>query len=65
MSQVRKHTNAFFCKSILSVRSPTNNNFVYDELGRYSLRIRIIDRVIKYWFKVAKCTSTKYVQWHN
>ena len=37
-----------FSKSILGVRSPTNTNFVYDELGRYPLIIRRIKRVIKY-----------------
>ena len=51
-----------FCKSILGVRSQTNNNFVNDELGRYPLRLIRIERVIKYWFKVVKCTSTTYIK---
>jgi len=34
-----------FCKSILGVRSQTNNNFVYGELGRYPLRLRRGERV--------------------
>ena len=46
------------CKSILGVRSQTNNNFVYGELGRYPLRIRRNKRVIK----VGKCTSTNYLK---
>jgi len=37
-----------FCKSILGVRSQTNNNFVYGEIGRYFLRLRRIERVIKH-----------------
>ena len=51
-----------FCKSILGVRSQTNNNFVYGELGRYPLRLRRIERVIKYRFNVVKCSSTKYIK---
>jgi len=51
-----------FCKSILCVRSQTNTNSVYGELGRYPLRIRRIERVIKYWFKVVKCTSKNYIK---
>ena len=51
-----------FGKYILGVRSPTSNNFVYGELCRYPLRIRRIERVIKYWFKVIKCTHTTYVK---
>ena len=51
-----------FGKYILGVRSPTSNNFVYGELCRYPLRIRRIERVIKYWFKVVKCTHTTYVK---
>jgi len=47
---------------MLGVRSQTNNNFVYGELGRYPLRLRRIDRVIKYWFNIVKCT--KYIK-HN
>jgi len=49
-----------FCNSTLGVRSQTNNNFVYGELGRFPLRIRRIEHVIKYCFKVVKCTSPKY-----
>ena len=51
-----------FCKSILGVRSQTNNNFVNGKLGRCTLRLRRIERVIKYWFKVVKCTSTNYIK---
>ena len=51
-----------FGKSILGVRSQTSNHFVYGELCTYALRIRRIERVIKYWFKVVKCTSTTYVK---
>jgi len=51
-----------FCKSILGVRSQTNYNFIYGELVRYPLRIRRNERVIMYWFKVVKCTSTNYIK---
>jgi len=36
-----------FCKSILGVRSQTNNNFIYGELGRYPFRLRRIERAIE------------------
>ena len=50
------------CKSILGVSSQTNTNFVYGELGRYPPRLRRIERVIKYWFNIGKCSSTKYIK---
>ena len=57
-----KAYTCIFCKSIRCVKSQTNTNSVYGELERYPLRIRRIERVIKYWLKVVKCTSTSYIK---
>jgi len=45
-----------FAKNILEVRGETQNNFVYGELGRTSLKSRHAVNVIIYWF------NTKYVR---
>ena len=37
-----------FCKHILRVRGQTQNNFVYGELGRTSLKSRKVVNVIRY-----------------
>ena len=42
-----------FCKRLIGVRSNTNSNGVYGELGRYPLYISRYVRIIKYWCKVA------------
>ena len=45
-----------FAKHILERRGETENNFVYSELGRTSLKSRQAVNVIRYWF------NTKYVK---
>ena len=45
-----------FAKNILEGRGETQNNFVYGELGRTSLKSRQVVNVIRYWF------NTKYVK---
>ena len=45
-----------FAKHILEGRGETQNNFVYGELGRTSLKSRHAVNVISYWF------NTKYVK---
>jgi len=45
-----------FAKNILERRGKTENNFVYSELGRTSLKSRQAVNVIRYWF------NTKYVK---
>jgi len=45
-----------FAKNILEGRGETQNNFVYGELGRTSLKSRHAVNVIRYWF------NTKYVK---
>ena len=41
-----------FCKSLLKVKSSTNNMAVYGELGRYPLYVNRLYRIIKYWCKI-------------
>ena len=45
-----------FLKKVLEGRGETQNNFVYGELGRTSLKSRQAVNVIRYWF------NTTYVQ---
>ena len=41
-----------FAKTILEGRGETQNNFVYGELGRTSLKSRHDVNVIRYWFNI-------------
>jgi len=45
-----------FAQTILEERGETQNNFVYGELGRTSLKSRHAVNVIRHWF------NTKYVK---
>jgi len=52
-------------KQLVGVRTQTQNNFVYDELGRFPLQTNIILSVIRYWLKVIaldnrKCSNIVY-----
>ena len=51
-----------FCKYLLGVRKQTPNVFIYSELDRYPLYIRILPRVIKYWFKLINTSDLKYTK---
>ena len=51
-----------FCKHILGVRGQTQNNCVYDELGRTSLKSRRAINVIRYWLKIVQLDNTKFVK---
>ena len=51
-----------FCKRILGVKTSTQNDFVYGELGRTQLRTQRLFNIIKYWFKVTCSSDTKYVR---
>ena len=48
------------CKHILAFRGQTQNNFVYGELGRTSLKSRRVVNVIKYWLKSVQLDITKF-----
>ena len=56
----RVHLN--FCKELLGVRTQTQNNFVYGELGRTSLFSRRSVNVIRYWLKIVNMQTIKYVR---
>ena len=56
----RLHTQ--FCKRLLGVKRSTQNDFVYGELGRTTLKNYRLTSVISYWFKILTCTDTKYVK---
>jgi len=51
-----------FCKDLLGVKTTTQNDFVYGELGRTDLlNIRTLN-VIRYWLKVSSLENHKYAK---
>jgi hypothetical protein len=54
------HTN--FCKNILGVKTQTQNNFIYGELGRMPLKYQRTTQIIKYWLKIIKCDNVKLIK---
>ena len=48
----KNHSPTIFAKTILEGRGETQNNFVYGELGRTSLKSRHDVNVIRYWFNI-------------
>ena len=48
------------CKHILGVRGQTQNNLLYGELGRTSLKSRRVVNVIRYWLKSVQLDITKF-----
>ena len=51
-----------FCKQLLGVRVQTQNNFIYGELGRMSLRNYRFLSIMRYWFKILNCDNTKIIK---
>ena len=51
-----------FCKKLLGVRMQTQNNFIYGELGRTSIKCKRVLGVIKYWLKIIQLDNIKYVR---
>ncbi len=51
-----------FCKSLLGVKRSTQNDFIYGELGRTTLRTGRFYNIIKYWFKVIQSGERKYIK---
>ena len=41
-----------YMKQLLGVRTQTQNNYMYDELGRFPLQTNRTISVIRYWLKV-------------
>ena len=50
-----------FCKRLLGVKSSTQNEFVYGELGRTNLITRRYLSIVKYWFKILMASENKYI----
>ena len=50
-----------FCKTLLGVKTSTQNNFIYGELWRINYQTRRYLIIIKYWLKVIQKTDNKYV----
>ena len=51
-----------FCKWLLGVRSQTQNNFIYGELGRTNLKVHRYISIIRYWLKIIQCPDVKYIK---
>jgi hypothetical protein len=50
-----------FCKQLLGVRPQTQNNFVYGELGRMTIKQHRIVSAIRYWLKITNSADFKYI----
>ena len=50
-----------FCKRVLCVKKTTQNDFIYGELGRVSFKTIRCQNIIKYWLKLIRSDSNKYV----
>ena len=50
-----------FCKKPLGVKTATQNDFIFGELGRTNYYTRRIYIIIKYWFKVIYVDERKYI----
>ena len=50
-----------FCKQLLGVKTSTQNDFIYGELGRTNYYARRIYIIIKFWFKVLFAEDRKYI----
>jgi hypothetical protein len=51
-----------FCKRILGVKKVTQNDFVYGELGRISLKSVRYYNIVKFWLKILHTNENKYVK---
>jgi len=51
-----------FHKQILGVRKHTQNNCIYGELGRCTIKTHSIVNVIRYWLKVIYCEDRTYIK---
>ena len=55
----RAHTQ--FCKSLLGVKTSTQNGFIYGELGRIDLKTIRIYSAVKFWLKILGANERKYI----
>ena len=61
-SQKLERIHLQYCKHLLGVRTQTQNNFVYGELGRYPLFVQRTVTVVKYWLKIVHSVDVKYIR---
>ena len=52
-----------FCKHLPGVKSTTQNDFVYGELGRINYYTHRLYNIIKYWLKIINCNDNKYIKY--
>ena len=50
-----------FCKQLLGVKTATQNDFIFGDIGRTNYYSRRIYIIIKYWFKVIYADERKYI----
>ena len=50
-----------FCKQLIGVKTSTQNDFIYGELGRTNYYTRRIYILIRYWLKVIHAEEHKYI----
>ena len=61
-ARVIERVHLQFCKRLLCVKTSTQNDFVYGELGRTDFYTRRVYIIIKYWLKVIATDERKYIQ---
>ena len=49
-----------YLKQLLGVKKPTQNNFIYGELGRFPLKVCRTINIIRYWLKVVSLEDKKF-----
>ena len=54
-----ERTHMMFCKQLLGVKTSTQNDFIYGELGRTDYYTRRLYIIIKYWFKIIHASERK------
>ena len=57
-----KKVRMYACKRILGISSQSPNHMVYGKLGRHSLSVLASTRCVKYWLRLNKLPSSRYVK---
>ena len=57
-----ERVHMLFCKQLLGVKTSTQNDFIYGELGRTNYYTRRIYIIIRYWLKVIHAEEHKYIK---
>ena len=57
-----ERTHMMFCKQLLGVKTSTQNDFIYGELGRTDFYTRRLCIIIKYWLKIVHANERKYTK---